>query len=1353
MADDIRQEFILDAADALRDLETLMKRYKSLNITLNKFGGTVSRYNANATKLTANLNKIKEAAKGAADQLARVSRFRGGAAPKAPTPAAAAAGPAQAAGGVDPNKTKQAAASLEELKAAAAGVFSGAPIKNQKLFNAGLNELVAGFHRTGGSVEDFKQKVRDLDSRINGSKARMTAAMRAIGKSTKQNLNTTPIRNFVVSWKTMMRVVTTQLIVRGLNVLRQSLKEAVLESIEFQKAVAEIATIANGAYGSLGDIAKIVRETSDEFGKGRLDVAEGLYQTLSNQVGDAAESLHVFRTANKLSIAAVSSTEDAVNLLTAALNSFDIDASRAESVAAKLFRTVELGRTRVSELADTFGRIGPLAKSLGISLEETLAAIATITIQGTRTAESMTQVRGVMQGLLKPSDNLKKAFKELGVENAETLIATYGFQGALLELTKTSGTSSSEMGKLIRRVRGLLGAITLASQDAETFVKNLEQIEEASADLLQRKFELVFETPGAELEREFNKLKNVLVEDIGRSLVKASLAVIDFTKKLGGLLAATTQYATAVGVLLIPLFAKKIAYIYAEMAAWIALRKEIIVTKFATVGAAKASVIAAAKAAAAWIAAAGPFIAVAAAIGVVVYALRGLENTIATAYEATKKLIKSHIELQKAVDTKVLQKHYEIQKKINDLNTSDTLKVLAAVQRAYKERAEVVNELNDREIEAHKQKFQKILDALEEYQSRYEDIAEDANDQILDSQERVYDIQRKGDTERFNRSLRWLDNQDQVYAKQKRILELNKRAQGLLVTGDPKKIQQALQLYGEAEGIYGNLRDLAWEQLEPLERAFKAGELSADRYADLYKARIADNRALAMGNNLTQARLQAEAKLQQIEAERARIAEQRAQQLEALNAKFSEQFDIIFANMKQFDDDNKRLSAEELQEQAKARARAFNEIRQLANTLPGTFDYNDFFGLAQLSASLDDMLSERKLTIAEDSINQIGKTIGDAFDNYLSKSMEIRLRELSRILGVEFDPSRGFEDLSNAVVESKKRVEQLQKEEEKLIGLEKEVARHRKEAELTVATGAGLSVPLGGAAEYQAAFQALNKMAAGVQLTTQESIRLQENMNAVRAAWDGIGNRSERVYEQLRDTHQALAQMQIAQEQLANQQQLYNQLSEENELFRREQAISAAASGRVDVLRQTHSVRGEEAAAAGNTLTIDQQLANIARQRADSEKAILTYKQAQSNLEQTIRPQEELRLRREAFERDYRERQLGGLIRGYAKGGLVKKLSYLARGSYARGTDTIPAMLSPGEFVMNAKSTRRFFSHLVAMNSGRAPIFRQEGGPVTNVTVGDVNVHAGEGKTSPHQLGRHVVAAIKREVRRGTSSF
>jgi hypothetical protein len=52
-----------------------------------------------------------------------------------------------------------------------------------------------------------------------------------------------------------------------------------------------------------------------------------------------------------------------------------------------------------------------------------------------------------------------------------------------------------------------------------------------------------------------------------------------------------------------------------------------------------------------------------------------------------------------------------------------------------------------------------------------------------------------------------------------------------------------------------------------------------------------------------------------------------------------------------------------------------------------------------------------------------------------------------------------------------------------------------------------------------------------------------------------------------------------------------------------------------------------------------------------------------------------------------------------AKGGMISP-SLFASGGFAKGTDTVPSMLTPGEFVVNKASTKRFAPLLQAINSG-----------------------------------------------------
>jgi hypothetical protein len=87
-------------------------------------------------------------------------------------------------------------------------------------------------------------------------------------------------------------------------------------------------------------------------------------------------------------------------------------------------------------------------------------------------------------------------------------------------------------------------------------------------------------------------------------------------------------------------------------------------------------------------------------------------------------------------------------------------------------------------------------------------------------------------------------------------------------------------------------------------------------------------------------------------------------------------------------------------------------------------------------------------------------------------------------------------------------------------------------------------------------------------------------------------------------------------------------------------------------------------------------------------------------------------------------------------------------GGMIHGSDNIPALLSKGEFVVNAGATRRFYSQLVAMNGVRG---YERGGLVSN-NVGDIHLSmqsSGNVQSDIVAIGK----GIQREIRRGRLKF
>jgi hypothetical protein len=117
-------------------------------------------------------------------------------------------------------------------------------------------------------------------------------------------------------------------------------------------------------------------------------------------------------------------------------------------------------------------------------------------------------------------------------------------------------------------------------------------------------------------------------------------------------------------------------------------------------------------------------------------------------------------------------------------------------------------------------------------------------------------------------------------------------------------------------------------------------------------------------------------------------------------------------------------------------------------------------------------------------------------------------------------------------------------------------------------------------------------------------------------------------------------------------------------------------------------------------------------------------------LENVLTRQQE-QFNRPAF--DITQRAHGGLIGSHPGG--------------PRGTDTVPVWASPGEYIVNAASTKKFYSQLKSINSGIQPLYQESGGMVTD--VGGINVTVNESK-NPQKTAKIVAAEINRGIRQGT---
>jgi TP901 family phage tail tape measure protein len=438
-----------------------------------------------------------------------------------------------------------------------------------------VNKL--GFDASGAIAELQKldQTLAQFQSRLQGTAGaanQFGSASKSVAKSfatigTASNATANNVQSNVARMTTSLqllsRVVFTQAIVRSLSTLRNSFKATAAEAADFQRGISLIQTIDDSKQ-SFDQLSASVRQLSDEFNIPLAEAVAGVYQTISNQVGDAGESFLFTSRAAEFAKATNSSLSSSVDLLSAALKSYGLQASDTERVAGVLFKTIDLGRVQADELANSFGRVGPIAADLGVSFEEVNSALAAITVRGSNTSEALTQVRAIMTALIKPSDAMEAALAKLGVSSGEAAIEAFGLFGTLEKLKAASGGSATAMAALFPNVRGLAGASSLLGDGLAQATLNLREMEAAGASLLKQKFGQAIANDGETVRREFNAIKNAVVTELGGALLDATkrfFQATDATKGLTGAIVAAKpavdNIAAAMGLLIGQLAAAK----------------------------------------------------------------------------------------------------------------------------------------------------------------------------------------------------------------------------------------------------------------------------------------------------------------------------------------------------------------------------------------------------------------------------------------------------------------------------------------------------------------------------------------------------------------------------------------------------------------------------------------------------------------------------------------------------------------------------------------------------------------------------------------------------------------------------
>jgi TP901 family phage tail tape measure protein len=243
--------------------------------------------------------------------------------------------------------------------------------------------------------------------------------------------------------------------------------------------------------GSLGQEFDALRTKAKDLGTNTrfsaTQAAEGM--TFLARAGFSAnEVLESIEPTLKLAQAGALDLGRAADIASNILTGFRIDTEDAAHVMDVLALAANSANTNVEQLGEAMKYVAPVGAGLGVSLEETTAAVQALGDAGIQASMAGTSLRMVMRLLESPTEKQKAVFRELGLEAKDLQISQVGLTGALQKLSDAgiqtgqslqafgrAGTAFDVLVNAVPKVRDFTKANIEADNTANNIAKTMDE--------------------------------------------------------------------------------------------------------------------------------------------------------------------------------------------------------------------------------------------------------------------------------------------------------------------------------------------------------------------------------------------------------------------------------------------------------------------------------------------------------------------------------------------------------------------------------------------------------------------------------------------------------------------------------------------------------------------------------------------------------------------------------------------------------------------------------------------------------------------------------------------------------------
>lgn len=361
-------------------------------------------------------------------------------------------------------------------------------------FNTDVGKLM----QVDSAVDDIKSSADDVISSADNMADSTESASSSVLKSFEKIGGATQ-----KAGKSMSKWVTAPLVGAGTAAFKFANDQ--------EQAFAQVSTLLDASTTDFTQYKSDMRDLSSELGVSFEDLSESVYSSISAGQ-DQADAIDFTRKAIMLAGGGFTTTANAVDVMTTALNAYGLESKEASNISDMLITTQNLGKTTVDELSASMGAVIPIAEAQNVAFDELAAGYAVLTKNGVNTAEAGTGMKAMLSELGKAGSKTDKILrKETGKSFSELIESGMNTGEVLGMLSETAEKSGLKLSDMFGSVQAGGAALTLTKGEGAEFQEFLEEMGN-SAGATEEAFNTMADTTGDKMAIAWTTIKNTMAE-------------------------------------------------------------------------------------------------------------------------------------------------------------------------------------------------------------------------------------------------------------------------------------------------------------------------------------------------------------------------------------------------------------------------------------------------------------------------------------------------------------------------------------------------------------------------------------------------------------------------------------------------------------------------------------------------------------------------------------------------------------------------------------------------------------------------------------------------------------------------